>query len=103
MPDLRDLPGRALVEQGLVDTQTGVTGTESLLVAIAAPRLRALGLDAYGPTGRVRDPELALYAMLGHVGTIDPYSRYNALLRELTSFVRALEHRATRELRAGRP
>jgi hypothetical protein len=97
--DLSDLPGRALVEKGLHDTQTGRTSIESLLVAISAPRLRALGLPAYGKPGRIPDPELALYALLGE-GEGDPYSRYNALLRELASFVHALEHRVARERRA---
>jgi len=97
--DLSDLPGRTLVEQGLRDTQSGRTTVESLVVAISAPRLQALGLDAYGPPGKVPDPELALYALLGTTDERDPYSRYNALLRELTSFVRALEHRVMRERR----
>jgi hypothetical protein len=84
-----------MVEQGLLDARNGQTSIESLLVAICAPRLEALGLDPYGPTGRVFEPELALYALLGEAP--DPYSRYNALLRELSSFVHALEHRVVRE------
>jgi hypothetical protein len=95
---LADLPGGALVTRGLSDTRQGRTSAESLLVAIAAPRLVSLGLHPYGPAGRVADPELALYALLGE-GKSDPYSSYNALLRELTSFVRALEHRVARERR----
>jgi hypothetical protein len=100
--DLRDLPGRSLVEQGLLDTRSGRTSIESLLVAICAPRLATLGLDPYGSGGAVPEPELALYALLGKNGDEDPYSRYNALLRELSSFVHALEHRVSREHRLAR-
>jgi hypothetical protein len=96
-----DLPGGVLVARGLSDAHEGLTSAESLLVAIAAPRLMSFGLHPYGPAGRVSEPELALYALLGELNEPDPYSRYNALLREVTSFVRAMEHRAARERRLG--
>lgn len=99
MDGLADLPGSALIERGLADTRDGKTTVESLLVAAAAPRLSALGLPAYGPGGKVTDPELALYALLGELGEADPYSRYNALRREIASFVHALEHRIERARR----
>jgi hypothetical protein len=64
---------------------------EALLVEIAAPRLRSLGLGV--PASRAEgDAEIRLYHRLGARGGTDPYSEYNALLRRLTSFVRALEH-----------
>ena len=99
MIDVRDLPGRELIERGLADVQSGRKTVEALLVAVAAPRLEALGLEARGPGTPVAEPELALYALLGASGVSDPYSRYNALLRELSSFIRALEHRISRERR----
>lgn len=89
-----DIPGAALVLRGLEDARAGRTTVESLLVATAAPRLAALGL---GPADTVSDAELRLYALIGQGADLDPYSRYNALKRELASFVRALEHRLTRE------
>jgi len=101
MDDFGDLPGAELVERGLSDTRRGLTSVESLLVATAAPRLAALGLEVEGPLGRISDPELSLYALLGERGEIDPYSRYNALKRELASFVHALEHRKENARRAG--
>jgi len=96
--DLGDLPGSTLVERGLEDVRMGRTSIESLLLATAATRLAALGLPL-GPTGKVVDPELRLYALLGESGASDPYSRYNALKRELASFVHALEHRIERQRR----
>jgi hypothetical protein len=98
MHDLGDLPGSTLVERGLEDVRLGRTSIESLLVATAATRLAALGLPV-GPNGKVADAELRLYALLGERGTPDPYSRYNALKRELASFVHALEHRIERQRR----
>jgi len=94
--DLSDLPGAALVERGLADARCGRRTVESLLVATAAPRLAALGLDPSRAAGTIADPELSLYALLGESGVADPYSRYNALKRELASFVHALEHRIER-------
>jgi hypothetical protein len=98
---LAGLPGSALIERGLRDLEDGRTSAESLLVTVAAARLEALGvLDPGLATGSTEAP-LALYAWLGESGIMDPYSTYNALLRELSSFVRALEHRVFSEQRAG--
>lgn len=92
MSDLDDLPGADLVQRGLDDAAAGRESVEALLVEIAAPRLRELGLAAPdSPDGA--DAELRLYAQLGQNGGADPYGEYNALLRRLTSFIHALEHR----------
>lgn len=98
MVDLAGLPGRDLVEQGLLDVEHGKLSAEALLVTMAAPRLRDLGLRVVD--AGVAEPERSLYELLGASGEPDPYSRYNALRRELTSFVRALEHRVARGRRA---
>jgi hypothetical protein len=85
-----DLPGAELVLRGLDDAAAGRESAEALLVEIAAPRLRELGLpvpDSLEGT----DAELRLYASLGRSGALDPSGEYNALLRRLTSFVHALE------------
>jgi hypothetical protein len=96
---LAGLPGTSLIERGLEDLKDGRTTAESLLVTVAAARLEALGvLDPGLATGSTEAP-LALYAWLGKSGVPDPYSTYNALLRELSSFVRALEHRLFSERR----
>lgn len=54
-----------------------------------------LGLEL--PDDLPKEPELALYAKLVEDGASDPYTRYNALLRELDSFLEALEGRRRRE------
>lgn len=98
---LAGLPGSALIERGLRDLEDGRTTAESLLVTVAAARLEALGVLAPGLATGPTEAPLALYAWLGESGVPDPYSTYNALLRELSSFVRALEHRIFSAQRAG--
>ena len=98
-PTLVGLPGAALIEKGVADLERREVSAESLLVTIAAERLETLGVLRPGlATGSVEAP-LALYAWVGESGVLDPYSTYNALLRELSSFVRALEHRVALERR----
>lgn len=92
MTSLGDLPGADLVLVGLEDVGAGRVTPEALLVEIAAPRLRELGLPVSLPHGG-RDAEIRLYETLGAKGSPDPYGEYNALLRKLTSFVHALESR----------
>jgi hypothetical protein len=97
--ELEDLPGAELVRRGVADIRAARRTVESLLVTMAAPRLRALGVLERGDATGVQDAELALYELLGDQDTLDPYSRYNALRRELSSFVRALEHRIEKSAR----
>jgi len=98
--DWSDLPGAELVAQGLRDAARGVLSPEALLVAIGAPRLERLGLHVPAVSALESEGELALYRTLCARGELDPYSRYNALLRELVSFERALEHRHFSRLRS---
>jgi hypothetical protein len=44
-PILADLPGHEIVEEGLIDLAAGRESESSLLVAMAAPRLRSLGFE----------------------------------------------------------
>ena len=82
-----ELPGADLVSKGMADLKAGRESIESLLVAIGAPRLRQLGLQVpYVPSGA----EHWLYALLGNSGLESAHSRYNALVRRLVSFERAL-------------
>lgn len=81
-------PGGDLVEQGLKDLQDGRETIYSLLVSIGAPRLRRLGFDI---ERSVASPEHRLYALLAQEGPNSAHSRYNALIRRLVSFERALE------------
>jgi hypothetical protein len=80
------LPGADLIEVGLRDLSHGTESVESLLVSIAASRLRALGIEVPTP---LENPELTLYHRLVAVHGEAAHSRYNALVRRLVSFQRA--------------
>lgn len=96
---LSGLPGAERVRRGLRDLAAGRRTADALLVAMAAPRLRELGLPV-PPDERVpAGAELALYALLRDAGG-DGYARYNALLAEVVSFASALEARRWRARRA---
>lgn len=93
----RNLPGADLVESGLAALRRGDMTVEALLVLVGAPRLRAAGLDV-PPSPPVEpgppvhgSPEIALYLALAAEHPADAHSRYNALIRRLVSFERALE------------
>jgi hypothetical protein len=90
MMSLHELPGAELILPGLDDLQNGKPNTVgSLLVAIAATRLAAAGLEI--PKDQlVAEPELMLYAHLQDERE-DAYLYYNALLNRLNSFCNALE------------
>jgi hypothetical protein len=97
-PDaLRDLPGSEIVLRGLADLTSQATTTESLLVAIAAPRLSWLGVEIPKPLPEA--PEAALYARLEEQHGRDAHGRYNAWLRRLIRFERALEQHVFGERR----
>ena len=81
------LPGADLVAAGVRDLEAGVPSVAALLVSIGAPRLRRAGIRLR----RVEpNPEHALYQLLLRDGVDDAHSRYNALVRRLVSFERAL-------------
>lgn len=82
------LPGADLIEQGLRDLSAGEETVASLLVSIGAPRLRRLGVRV--PAGPA-EPEHRLYRLLSASNQDAAHSRYNALVRRLVSFERALE------------
>ncbi|MGE0452817.1 MAG: hypothetical protein AB7O37_03490 [Vicinamibacteria bacterium] len=82
------LPGGDLVEKGLDDLARSQETVEGLLVSIAAPRLRAHGVRVAAP---FPDAEHRLYERLAGEDPDSAHSRYNALLRRLTSFESALD------------
>lgn len=84
---IRGLPGADLVERGLDDLLAGTESVEALLVSIGAPRLTSLGVDVPEPLG---DPEHRLYRVLAADDADSAHGRYNALIRQLVSFERAL-------------
>jgi hypothetical protein len=82
------LPGADLIEQGLRDLSKGDETVSSLLVSIGAPRLRRVGVRV---PAALAEPEHRLYRLLSASNPDAAHSRYNALVRRLVSFERALE------------
>ena len=77
------LPAGDLVDQGLDDLAAGRTTAASLLVSLAAPRLRREGV----PVANTQpDPEMQLYRLLASTEGDLAYARYNAHLRLIVSF-----------------
>jgi hypothetical protein len=89
----QDFPGHELVSEGLADLAAGRESESALLVAMAAPRLRALGFEV--PAGGGERPSHRLYELLSDRGQ-GAHSRYNALIARMVSFARAAEHAASR-------
>jgi len=81
-------PGGDLVAQGLADLAAGRETIASLLVSVGAERMREAGLAV--PPG-IGDAERRLYDLLARDDADAAHGRYNALIRELVSFERALE------------
>ena len=82
------LPGAELIRAGFNDLTNGVETIESLLVLVGVPRLRDLGFDVPDTDFY---PEDRLYARLAADDEDSAHSRYNALIRLLVSFERAVE------------
>ena len=80
-------PGADLVEQGLADLEAGRESEAALLVSIGAPRLTQLGVAL---PRAIPDAEHRLYILLSERDADGAHSRYNALVRRLVSFERAL-------------
>jgi hypothetical protein len=82
------LPGADLVVDGLRDLSAGVESVPSMLVSIGAPRLARLGIAV----PRIEpNPEHRLYRLLAAEHGDAAHGRYNAFVRRLVSFERALE------------
>jgi hypothetical protein len=84
------LPGEELVSAGLADLVEGRVSDSSLLVLIAAPRLRRLGLQI--PDRPAPQPyEHQLYARLDERLGAAAHSYYHSLIRRIVSYARSLE------------
>ena len=94
------LPGADLVRTGLGDLSADRLSIEALVVAIAWPRLRRLGVAippaAIAATASEPCAELQLYQLLRQQYPRDAYARYNALIRRLIRFCHALEQATKR-------
>jgi hypothetical protein len=80
------LPGGELIDAGLDDLAAGVTSAQSLLVSLAASRLRREGVPV---TVVEPDPEDRLYQLLEETEGDLAHARYNALRSEVVSFANA--------------
>jgi hypothetical protein len=84
------LPGEDLIEKGLQDLAKGLTTEHSLLLLVAGPRLRPLGVPI--PTVATSRPfEHQLYDLLSVQFGDATHSHYNSLLRRIGSYAHALE------------
>ena len=90
----KSLPGEDLVEQGLADLAENRITDLALLVLIAAPRLKRLGINV--PDRPFPLPyEHHLYDRLAQRLGNDAHSQYNSLIRRIVSYSRALEREQT--------
>lgn len=81
------LPGADLIDRGLDDLAAGRETPESLLVSLAAPRLRREGVPL--PPTCFRDADHRLYRRMETSQGDLAHARYLALLRQVSSFADA--------------
>src|SRR5687767_11554599 len=103
---MTSLPASDLIEAGIRDLSERRETVAALLVSIGAPKLRSLGtvaallvsigapkLRSLGisiPDPLPSNPEHRLYDLLATANSDSAHSRYNALIRKLVSFERAI-------------
>lgn len=86
--EAKGYPGEELIAEGMRDLQNGVESVAALLLSIGAPRLRRMGFSL---PRTLPQPEHRLYRFLARENPDEAHSRYNALIRRLVSFERAVE------------
>jgi hypothetical protein len=89
------LPGEDLVTQGLADLARGEISEYSLLLLVAGPRLRRLGIKIPQQT-LLKSYEHALYDRIEQRLGTAAHSYYNSLLRRIDSYAHALEREQNR-------
>lgn len=85
------LPGGDFIVAGISDLIAGRLTENSCLLLIGKPRLESIGVEFPNFLTLSNSPEHCLYAILYHANQYTAYSRYNASIRRLVSFERALE------------
>jgi hypothetical protein len=95
------LPAADLIASGLADVASGRETVAGELVKIGSPRLRDCGVDVQVQEEDALEADRRLYRLLGALHGNAAHSQYNALIRQLVSFERALEQRRARERRFG--
>jgi hypothetical protein len=81
------LPGGDVVDAGLAALAEGEESVESLLVSLAAPRLRREGVPL--PRDVISDADVRLYQRLEESSGALAHARYLAYLRQIESFANA--------------
>jgi hypothetical protein len=95
-----DLPGADLVKAGLTDLRQRTVSESALLLLVAGPNLRGLGLEI--PDLHFSRPyHHLLYERLEDRLGADAYSYYNSLIRRIVSFAHALERRQSTQREPG--
>jgi hypothetical protein len=85
--ELLGLPGGEVVDAGLAALAAGDESIESLLVSLAAPRLRREGVPL--PRDVFVDADVRLYRLLETTDGRLAHARYLAYLRQAESFANA--------------
>ncbi|MFN0126006.1 MAG: hypothetical protein ACKV19_04900 [Verrucomicrobiales bacterium] len=93
---LAGLPANEIIQQGLEDLAQGRASVAAYLVKIASRRMQRCGIEVPVTDDEALNADHELYAVLGREYGDEAHNRYNALLRELVSFERALEARHRR-------
>lgn len=89
------LPGEDFVAEGLADLTKGILSESALLVLVAGPRLRDLGIEVR--EWSLDEPyEHALYSLIEERLGTGAHSYYNSLLRRIDSYAHALEREQSR-------
>ena len=84
-----------MVNQGLTDLAKGKLSESALLVLVAGPRLRGLGISV--PKYSLDEPcEDALYSLIEVRLGWGAHPYYNSLLRRIVNFARTLEREQSR-------
>ena len=94
-----NLPGAELIFAGLDDVAAGRETVAGELVKIGSPRLRESGVNVEVSPEAALDADRQLYRLLCASHGLAAHSQYNALVRRLVSFERALAQRIARESR----
>jgi len=81
------LPGGEAIDKGLAALAAGEESTESLLVSLAAPRLKREGVPL--PRKLFPNADVRLYRLLERTGGDLAHTRYLAYLRQVASFADA--------------
>jgi len=81
------LPGGEAIDAGLAALAAGEESIESLLVSLAAPRLKREGVPL--PRDVFPDADVRLYRLLEHTEGDLAHARYLAYLRQAASFADA--------------